>query len=119
MRRLLLGLMLILFTMGWNGAICAQGLEVNIKSKGFRTEEPKEPSSAVIFADALIGRPVGLATTIIGGATFAATLPFTLPARDVRKAGKGLVVKPGGWTFRRPLGRSSPKFTDEGIFSLP
>jgi len=119
MRRLLLGLMLILFTVGWNGAICAQGLEVNIKSKGFRTEGPKEPSSAAIFADALIGRPVGLATTIVGGAVFAATLPFTLPSGEVRTAGKGLVVKPAGWTFRRPLGGSNPKFKDEGIFSLP
>jgi hypothetical protein len=120
MRSVWFSLMLALLTVGlWGDATSAQGLEVNIKTRGFRKSGYQEPSSAVVFADAVIGRPLGVAATAVGTATFVATLPFTVGPKGVRTAARALVVKPAGWTFVRPLGGSDPRFKDEGVFSLP
>ena len=120
MRYVLFSLLLALLAVGfWGELSCAQGLDVSIKSKGFRSEGPKKPPSAAIFADALIGRPVGAATTVVGATVWTVMLPFTLPARAVRPTAKALVIKPAGWTFKRPLAGSDPRFRDEGVFPYP
>ena len=75
-----------------------------------------EPSAAVVAADALIARPVGLGLTIAGTATFLVTLPFSIPSGSVDNAAEGLIVKPGGYTFVRPLGRSEPRFEERTLF---
>jgi hypothetical protein len=55
----------------------------------------------------------------VGATVWAVMLPFTLPARAVRPTAKALVVKPAGWTFKRPLAGSDPRFRDEGVFTYP
>ncbi len=75
------------------------------------------PQSGKVFADAVVGRPVGLATTIAGTGIFIATLPMTVPSCSVREAGRQLVVRPGGWTFDRPLGK--PSCYDERSLTKP
>jgi hypothetical protein len=64
----------------------------------------RKPDTNVMAADALIGRPVGLAATVLGTTTFVATLPFTAFSGSVKDAARGLIKEPGAWTFTRPLG---------------
>jgi hypothetical protein len=70
----------------------------------------------VVAADAVIGRPLGLATTIAGTGVFLVTLPFSATSQSVDTAAWGLVGRPGGWTFVRPLGKGDPRFEEKGIF---
>jgi hypothetical protein len=120
MRHLLIGILALLTLGPWCDGSCAQGLDISLKDRSFRETKPKEPSSAAVFADAVIGRPLGVATTVVGATTFVATLPFTVaPRGGVRTAARALVIKPAGWTFIRPLGGRDPRFVDEGIFWLP
>ena len=74
-----------------------------------------KPSSVRIAADLLIGRPLGLATTIAATGVFIGTIPFNLPSRSVRTSAWG-VKQIGGWTFKRHLGQYDPRFSEEGIF---
>ena len=73
-------------------------------------EDAQESSDAagMIVVDALLLRPLGIAATILGTATFVLTLPFSLPTRSAGKAAKALVVKPAKFTFERPLGEFKP-----------
>jgi hypothetical protein len=77
---------------------------------------PGPPSSAVVAGDALIARPLGLATTIAGAGVFLVTLPFSLSSGSTDYAAWGLVGRPGAYTFVRPLGRSDPQFEERGVF---
>ena len=61
-----------------------------------------------MLADAFLLRPLGLAATVLGTATFLVTLPFSLPTRSADDAAKVLVVKPAAYTFARPLGEIDP-----------
>ncbi len=84
--------------------------------KGFTEKPPREVSAAVVAGDALIARPVGLALTIAGTTAFVVTLPFSIPSGSVGNAAQGLIVKPGGYTFVRPLGRNDPRFEERSVF---
>ncbi len=70
----------------------------------YQAQNRRRPDTNVMAADALIGRPVGLASTILGTGAFLVTLPFTVPSGSVRDAARGLIKEPGQWTFTRPLG---------------
>lgn len=83
---------------------------------GFVEPPKKEPSASVVAADAVLARPAGLALTVAGTGVFLLTLPFSAPSRSVDNAAWGLVGRPGGWTFVRPLGRSAPRFEERSIF---
>jgi len=78
--------------------------------------EPGTPSSSVMAVDGLIGRPLGLASTIAGTGIFVVTLPISLISESTEDAAWGLVGRPGGWTFVRPLGRGAPVFEERGVF---
>ena len=100
-------------------SLCAAGeLGYTLKSaeKGFASKPPAEPTSAVIFADTAIGRPAGLVVTTAGTGVFLVTLPFHLMSGSTSEAARGLIGKPGGWTFVRPMGRSDARFEDAGVF---
>ncbi len=84
--------------------------------KGFKEPPKKEPSASVVMLDAVIARPLGLATTIAGTGVFVLTLPFSVPSQSVDTAARGLIGRPGGWTFDRPLGRSNPEYEEPSIF---
>jgi hypothetical protein len=77
---------------------------------------PGPPSSGVVAADAVIGRPLGLATTIAGAGVFLVTLPMSAISGSTGEAAWGLVGRPAGWTFMRPFGRGEPKYEERGIF---
>jgi hypothetical protein len=112
-------LVFLILGLGWTWA--SLGLAGDI---GYRFREqstplkrlPGPPSSTVVATDALIGRPLGLATTIAGAAVFLVTLPASIPSQSVGDAAWGLVGRPGGWTFVRPLGREVPQFEEGTVF---
>ena len=55
-------------------------------------------------ADALVVRPLGLCATVIGGALFVVSLPFSLLGRNTGEAFNYLLADPFTFTFSRPLG---------------
>jgi len=63
-----------------------------------------DPTGGEMMADALVARPIGLATTILGAATFVVTLPFSALGGNINQAADKLVVEPGRETFVRCLG---------------
>jgi len=63
-----------------------------------------DPTGGEMMADALVARPIGLATTILGAATFVVTLPFSALGGNIDQAAEKLVVEPGRETFVRCLG---------------
>ena len=71
------------------------------------TLEAPNPAG-MMLVDAFLLRPLGLAATVLGTATFIVTLPFSLPTRSADDAAKALVVKPAKYTFARPLGQVKP-----------
>ena len=56
------------------------------------------------FFDAVLGRPVGFAATIIGGAMFVVSLPVAATSGSIKSTAHALVGKPARFTFSRPLG---------------
>ena len=58
----------------------------------------------VAFFDAVLGRPVGLAATVVGGAVFVISLPFSATSGSIKPTADALVGKPARFTFTRPLG---------------
>lgn len=61
-------------------------------------------SGEAMVLDAFILRPVGLVTTVIGGAAFVVSLPFTAIGGNVGEAADKLIVEPIDYTFNRKLG---------------
>jgi len=92
------------------------GYTLREADRGFAESPPRTPNVTVMFLDAAIGRPLSLATTVVGTGLFVVTLPFTAPSGSAEEAGRGLIGMPGGWTFVRPLGRNDPRFEDSGVF---
>ena len=117
--KVLLVILVITLACAWaNMGVAGQiGYNMRGSETGFAFKpQPAAPSSAVVAADAIIGRPLGLATTIAGTAVFLVTLPFSLPSESTTEAAWGMVGRPGGWTFVRPLGRSAPVYEERGVF---
>lgn len=122
-RRLLTGIMAIMLVATWAG-LGAAGEAYSIRKaynmdkaeEGFVEPPAGEARASVVMADAAIGRPLGLATTLIGTGVFLVTLPFSVPSRSVDTAAWGLVGRPGGWTFNRPLGKGKPEYEEKSIF---
>jgi len=61
-------------------------------------------ADAMIF-DALLLRPLGLVSTVFGGAVFIVSLPFTVGSGSTGAAVDKLVGAPLQYTFTRPLGQ--------------
>ncbi len=66
-------------------------------------EETERPSAGIVAFDASVVRILGTGTTILGGAIYVVTLPFTYFVDD-NTAWEVLVVDPFEFTFYRPLG---------------
>jgi hypothetical protein len=118
--KILLIILVISLICVWSGLSSAGQIGYRLKSseKGFGFKpQTGPPGSGVMAADALIGRPLGLATTIAGTGVFLVTLPFSLPSQSAGDAAWGLVGRPGGWTFVRPIGRRAPEFEEKGVFT--
>ena len=70
---------------------------------------PPPPPSRVadpaeVAADALVVRPLGLVSTVLGAAIYVVTLPFAAIAGDVHGPARSLVGAPARFTFKRKLG---------------
>jgi hypothetical protein len=118
-RKVLLVILVVSLVCVWGGAATAGQIGYSMRSaeQGFAFKpNPDPPSSSVVAVDAIIGRPLGLATTIAGTGVFLVTLPFSLPSESTAEAAWGMVGRPGAWTFVRPLGRSAPEFEEQGVF---
>ena len=63
-----------------------------------------------MVVDAVVIRPLGLVTTVIGTVLTVVALPFTIPSGSVEASARELIVKPAEYTFKRPLG----DFSDSG-----
>ncbi|TCJ18522.1 hypothetical protein EZJ19_02075 [Parasulfuritortus cantonensis] len=57
-----------------------------------------------MVVDLIVLRPIGLASTVVGGALFVLGLPFTVPSGTVGESACQLVKRPAAYTFARPLG---------------
>jgi hypothetical protein len=112
-------ILVLAITLGCCGAgpAIAGGLGYTMKSMetGFGKSKT-EPTSAVMFADAVIGRPLGLATTIAATGVFIGTLPLTVGGGNLEEYGRIMVGRAAGWTFVRPVGRGDPRYEDPGVF---
>jgi hypothetical protein len=113
------GILVVSLICAWGSVGSAGQIGYNMRGSeagfGF-TPNPNPPSSAVMAFDALIGRPLGLATTIVGVGILIPSIPLTLKSDTTAEAAWGLVGRPGGWTFIRPLGRGAPVYEERGVF---
>jgi hypothetical protein len=58
--------------------------------------------------DTLIGRPAGLAATVVGTAVFVLALPFSLLGGNTGDTARSLIVNPARFTFGRAVGDFGP-----------
>lgn len=63
------------------------------------------PDGASMAADFFFIRPLALASTVFGSATFVVSLPFSALGKNVGPSFELLVIAPGRYTFDRPLGK--------------
>jgi hypothetical protein len=117
--KVLLVILVMSLVCAWGGVGAAGQISYNMRGAeqgfGFKPN-PNPPASSVVAVDAILGRPLGLATTIAGTAVFLVTLPVSLPSESTSEAAWGLVGRPAGWTFVRPLGRGEPVYEEPGVF---
>ncbi len=74
---------------------------------------PHGPSGLDMAADLIVGRPVLLATTVVGTAIWLVALPFSALGGNVEESAEALVVGPAKATFVRCLGCSSNTYQGE------
>ncbi|MFP4000019.1 MAG: hypothetical protein ACOCR8_01900 [Desulfosalsimonas sp.] len=68
------------------------------------TRIDSRPDGAAMAVDIFAARPLGLASTVFGAATFLVSLPFSALGKNVGEAYDLLIVSPALYTFDRPLG---------------
>jgi hypothetical protein len=64
----------------------------------------EEVSGEEMILDLVLIRPIGFVATVLGAAAFVVSLPFTIPLKQTHEAAQKMVVRPGKFTFTRPLG---------------
>lgn len=70
---------------------------------GSRTVD-EENSGALMTADLILARPLGIVATAFGCAVFIVSLPFSALGGNVKQASQKLIKEPAAFTFSRPLG---------------
>lgn len=71
------------------------------------------PGAAAMTLDALVARPLLVVATLGGSAVFLASLPFTALGGGVDEAANTLIKTPAEATFRRCLGCTTSRRSDE------
>ncbi len=71
------------------------------------------PTGEEVAWDALLARPAGVATCIIGLAVSVVALPFALASGSQSRSNlyRGLIAEPFEFTFKRPLGATDYRYT--------
>ena len=67
-----------------------------------------DPNGEKFLWDALVMRPAGLVTCLLGIGGFIVTLPFALTSQTQHQAFDSLVIEPFSYTFARPVGLLDP-----------
>ena len=67
-------------------------------------EQDDDIIAGKMAGDALVARPLGLCATVIGGAIFVVSLPFSALGGNTKPAYDYLLANPFKFTFNRPLG---------------
>lgn len=70
--------------------------------------------STPMEVDAYVLRPLGMAATILGAASFLVALPFAVITGTAEEAADQLVVAPYSFTFERPMGFPTTRSKDAG-----
>jgi hypothetical protein len=70
-------------------------------------ESDRATGGAGMIVDFLVLRPAGLVATIVGGAAYIVSLPFSALGGNANQAWNTLVAGPAHFTFDRPLGDTS------------
>jgi hypothetical protein len=76
-------------------------------ASAWAADDPRETRSERMAVDLLVARPVGIAATLVGGAAFLVTLPFSAIGGNVAEAADALFLGPAREAFVRCLGCSS------------
>jgi len=92
-------------------AVCMILTASLVRAEQYATDIP--PTAEAMAGDVIFVRPLGLAATILGAATFLVALPFTIPSGSVGSSAKALIGEPFQYTFTRPLGQSQAKPIEE------
>ena len=75
--------------------------------------DAKEPDPAVMAVDGLLVRPFSFLATVLGGAFYIITLPFSAAGGNSGEAWDQMVKAPARATFVRPLGVFYLDFEEE------
>jgi hypothetical protein len=81
--------------------VCAATLVFASAAPAFAS---REHDPAVVAGDALVVRPLSFLATVAGAGVFVLALPVALTSGSIHSTADALVVQPGRFTFRRPLG---------------
>lgn len=81
-------------------AVCA----LAFSSLGHAQAIDEQPSALAMTGDALFARPALFAITLVGGAVYVVSLPFSLLGGNAEEAGETLFLGPARATFQRCLG---------------
>ncbi|MGH8752857.1 MAG: hypothetical protein ACREUJ_03085 [Burkholderiales bacterium] len=92
-------------------AVCMLLTTSLARAEQYATDVP--PTAEAMAGDVLFVRPLGLAATILGMATFIVALPFTIPSGSVGSSAKVLIGEPASYTFSRPLGQTQARSIEE------
>lgn len=63
-----------------------------------------EMSAETMTVDALLVRPLGLVSMVLGSALFVVSLPFSATGGNIKEVSQKMVAEPTKFTFTRPLG---------------
>lgn len=114
-----LGLIIVLtasLVAAWGSLGQAQDYRFRPEMEQFKLRYQGEMASSMMALDAALVRPAGVATTIFGTGWFIATLPFTAPSGNAPQAAQALIMRPGRWTFDRPLGQEDSRWNERPMF---
>jgi hypothetical protein len=68
------------------------------------------PAAEAIVFDALVLRPIGLASMVVGFAGALVAYPFALLSHSADRVTQKLIVEPFEYTFKRPVGDEDYKY---------
>ena len=119
--KVLLVILVMSLVSAWGSVGTAGQIGYNMRGaeSGFAFKpNPNPPSSAAVAADAIIGRPLGLATTIAGTGVFRSPSPLASPLVPPGR-------RPGAWQAGPPAGPlfvpwdgANPSMKNRESFSL-
>ena len=82
--------------------LCAATLVLASATPAVASSHYAEP--AVVAGDALVVRPLSFVATVVGAGVFVLAFPVAVTSGSVHSTADALMVQPGRFTFRRPLG---------------